>query len=94
MEDWESVRDQPIFTVPELQCNKFKEAYKLLNATHQTQWRRYLIDQCLIGGLVLLSRYTCLRCTVTPTPPLPHPCPTLRSPVPRSAHYIDTLLLQ
>ena len=57
MEDWESVRDQSIFTVPELQCSKFTVAYKLLNDTHQTQWRRYLLGQCLIGGLVLLSQH-------------------------------------
>ena len=56
MEDWESVRDQSIFTVPELQCSKFMVAHKLLNDTHQTQWREYLLDQCLIGGLVLLSQ--------------------------------------
>ena len=55
MEDWESVRDQSIFTVPELQCSDVTVAYKLLNDTHQTQWRRHLFGQCLIGGLVLLS---------------------------------------
>lgn len=43
--------DQAYFTVPELQCSKFTVTYRMLNATHQTEWSSsQVLPECLIGG--------------------------------------------